>query len=452
MSDSPTKIGYQRWIVCALLFFAATINYIDRQVIGLLKPELEKAFQWDERTYAGIVFSFQFAYAIGMLLSGRIIDRIGIKKGFIIFVGLWSLAAIGHGFAHRLPDFSLPWMQIDAKTGFAFVTLTGTAAGFALMRFLLGLGEAGNFPASIKATAEWFPKKERALATGIFNSGTNVGALGAPLLVPWIAVTLGWEWAFIITGAVGFLWMAWWAVAYYAPRQHPRITPAEVAHIESDPPDEQGSVSWLSLLRFRQTWAVAVGKFLTDPVWWLYLFWIPGFLNKQHGVDLKNIGLPLVTIYLIADVGSIGGGWISSRLIKAGWTVNAARKTAMGVCAVSVIPIVFVNDVGMWPSVLLVSLAAAAHQGWSCNMFTLASDMFPRKAVGSVVGIGGMSGAVGGMVLAFVVGEVLQRTGSYAILWFIAGSAYLIGLAIIHLLVPRMEPVRMDEIAAAEAR
>jgi len=436
MTEILGKIGNKRWIVCALLFFAATINYIDRQVIGLLKGTLEKEFAWDERTYAGIVFCFQFAYAIGMVLSGRIIDRIGIKKGFIIFVGLWSLAAMGHGFAHLLPSFSLPWMQIDPKTGFAWVTLTGVAAGFALMRFLLGLGEAGNFPASIKATAEWFPKKERAFATGIFNSGTNIGALGAPLIVPWIAVQWGWQWAFILTGAIGFVWVIWWMAAYHAPREHPSITAAELAHIESDPPDEQGKVSWFRLLRFRQTWAFAVGKFMTDPVWWLYLFWIPGFLQKQHGVDLKNIGLPL-------------GGWISSRLIKAGWTINAARKTAMGICAVSVIPIVFVNDVGLWPSVFLVSLAAAAHQGWSANIFTTASDMFPRKAVGSVVGIGGMAGAIGGMLLAFVVGEVLQRTGSYAILWFIAGSAYLIGLLIIHLLVPRMEPVKMEDIAEA---
>jgi ACS family hexuronate transporter-like MFS transporter len=452
MTEASGKIGNKRWIICALLFFAATINYIDRQVIGLLKDELSSKFNWDERTYAAIVFSFQFAYAIGMLLSGRIIDRIGIKKGFIIFVGIWSLAAIGHGFAHLLPSFSLPWMQISDKTGFAFVTLTGAAAGFALMRFLLGLGEAGNFPASIKATAEWFPKKERALATGIFNSGTNIGALGAPLIVPWIAVTWGWEWAFIITGAIGFVWVIWWALAYYSPRQHPTITQAELAHIESDPPDEQGKVSWLSLLKFRQTWAFALGKFMTDPVWWLYLFWIPGFLQKQHGVSLKDIGWPLVTIYLIADVGSIGGGWISGRLIKAGWSINAARKTAMGICAVCVIPIVFVNDVGMWSAVFLVSLAAAAHQGWSANIFTLASDMFPRKAVGSVVGIGGMAGAVGGMLLAFVVGEVLQRTNSYAILWFIAGSAYLIGLLIIHVLVPRMEPVKMEDITEAEAK
>ena len=314
------------------------------------------------------------------------------------------------------------------------------------------MGEAGNFPASIKTVAEWFPKKERALATGIFNSGTNIGALAAPLIVPWILVTWGWEWAFIVTGAIGFVWVIWWHFAYSSPREHPRISESELAHIESDPPDEEGKVSWSSLLKFRQTWAFAAGKFMTDPVWWLYLFWIPGFLVDKHNVDFKNIGWPLVTIYLIADVGSIGGGWVSSRLIKAGWTVNAARKTALGICAVSVIPIVFVNDVGMWPAVLLVSLAAAAHQGWSANIFTTASDMFPRKAVGSVVGIGGMAGAVGGMLLAFVIGEVLHRTGSYAILWFIAGSAYLIGLAIFHLLVPRMEPVKMEDIAEVEAK
>lgn len=440
-------LGHQRWIVCALLLFAATINYIDRQVIGLLKPVLEKEFGWDERTYAAIVFSFQLAYAVGMLAAGRIIDVIGIKRGYIIFVSLWSLAAIGHGVAHLIPGLSLPWMQISDKNGFALVTLTGAASGFAFMRFLLGLGEAGNFPAAIKATAEWFPKKERALATGIFNSGTNLGALSAPLIVPWMAVAWGWQWAFIVTGLLGFLWVIWWAYAYHSPREHPRITQAELAHIESDPADQPGKVSWLKLLKFRQTWAVAMGKFMTDPIWYLYLFWIPGFLNKQHGVDLKNIGLPLVIIYLVADVGSIGGGWISSRLIARGWTVNAARKAAMAVSGVLVLPIIFVNDVGMWPSVLLVALAAAAHQGWSANIFTVASDLFPRKAVGSVVGIGGMAGAFGGMLLAFVIGEVLTRTGSYAILWFLAGGAYLLALLVVHILVPKMVPVTMDQIA-----
>lgn len=443
---APTKVGYYRWIICALLLCAATINYVDRQIIGILKPTLTEEFGWkDERVYAAIVFSFQLAYAIGMLVAGRIIDWIGLRLGFTVFIVIWSLAAAGHAFAHKLPDFSLPALVISDKLGVAFLTLSGAAAGFALMRFLLGLGEAGNFPAAIKTVAEWFPKKERALATGIFNSGTNVGALLTPLLVPWITLHWGWEWAFIITGLVGLLWVIWWWVSYRAPESHPGLKAAELAYIRSDPPDQPTPVKWSSLLPHRQTWAFALGKFLTDPIWWLYLFWIPDFLNRQYGLDLKNIGLPLVVIYLLADVGSIGGGWISSRLLKHGWTPNKARKTAMLTCALCVVPIVFAtNASNLWVAVVLVGVAAAAHQGWSANLFTLTSDMFPRKAVGSVVGIGGMSGAVGGMVLALIVGEVLQRTGRYDVLWIIAASAYLIALLVIHVLVPRLEPAKLE--------
>jgi len=445
------RAGYYRWMICALLLFAATINYIDRQVIGILKATLTQEFGWkDERIYAGIVFSFQLAYAIGMVLAGRVIDRIGLRLGFAIAIILWSAAAVGHAFAHRLPDFTLPALVISDKFGFAFITLSGAAAGFAVMRFLLGLGEAGNFPASIKTVAEWHPKKERALATGIFNSGTNVGALASPILVPWITLNWGWEWAFIITGALGFVWLVWWWVSYRAPEQHPRVKPAELAYIRSDPPDPEIKVPWRQLLRHRQTWVFALGKFLTDPIWWLYLFWIPDFLNREYKIDLKNIGLPLVVIYLLADVGSIGGGWISSRLLKHGWSVNRARKTAMLTCALCVVPIVFATKASnVWIAVVLVGVAAAAHQGWSANLFTLTSDMFPRQAVGSVVGVGGMAGAVGGMVLAIIVGEVLQRTGRYDALWVIAASAYLVALLLIHLLSPRLAPAQL---AAAPAR
>ncbi|HUR56186.1 MAG TPA: MFS transporter [Opitutaceae bacterium] len=444
---SGAKVGHYRWMICALLLFAATINYIDRQVIGILKPTLTEQFGWgDERIYAGIVFSFQLAYAIGMLAAGRIIDRIGLRLGFTIFIVIWSLAAVGHGFAHKLPDFNLPALVISEKFGFAFLTLSGAAAGFALMRFLLGLGEAGNFPAAIKTVAEWFPKKERALATGIFNSGTNIGALLSPLVVPWLTLHWGWEWAFILTGGLGFLWIFWWWAAYRTPEHHPRVSPAELAYIRSDPPDTVAPVKWAKLLGHRQTWAFALGKFLTDPIWWLYLFWIPDFLNREYKLDLKSIGLPLVVIYLLADVGSIGGGWISSRLLKIGWTPNKARKTAMLICALCVVPIIFATKAAnLWVAVILVGVAAAAHQGWSANLFTLTSDMFPRKAVGSVVGIGGMSGAVGGMVLALIVGEVLQRTGKYDILWIIAASAYLVALLVIHLLVPRLQTATLDE-------
>ncbi|MSU47562.1 MAG: MFS transporter [Opitutus sp.] len=447
------QVGYYRWMICALLLFAATINYVDRQIISILKTTLTKEFNWtDERIYAGIVFSFQLAYAIGMLAAGRIIDRIGLRLGFAIFIALWSLAAIGHAFAHKLPEFGLPALVIDTKLGFATITLTGAAAGFALMRFLLGLGEAGNFPAAIKTVAEWFPKKERALSTGIFNSGTNIGALVTPIVVPPVALMWGWEWAFIATGALGFIWIFWWWAAYRAPEEHPRLKPAELAYIRSDPPDQITPIKWRNLLPHRQTWAFALGKFLTDPIWWLYLFWIPDFLNRQYGVDLKNIGLPLVVIYLLADVGSIGGGWISSRLMKHGWTVNRARKTAMFICAVCVVPILFAKVASLWVAVVLVGVAAAAHQGWSANLFTLTSDMFPRKAVGSVVGIGGMAGAVGGMFLALIVGEVLQRTGKYDILWIIAASAYLFALLVIHLLAPRLEPANVNGAAGSAGR
>jgi ACS family hexuronate transporter-like MFS transporter len=439
------RIGHFRWVICALLFFAATINYIDRQVIGILKPTLVQEFQWqDERIYAAIVFSFQLAYAIGLLLAGRVMDKIGTRRGFAIAVVLWSIAAVGHAFADWFSWLKLPTLNLDATTGFSVVMLSGAAAGFALARFALGIGEAGNFPASIKTVAEWFPKKERAFATGIFNSGTNVGALVTPLVVPWVTLYWGWQWAFIATGLTGFVWVAWWLWVYRAPEEHGRLSATELAYIRSDPIEQTTPIAWARLLPHRQTWAFAIGKFMTDPIWWLYLFWIPDFLNRNHGLDLKSIGPPLVAIYLVADIGSIGGGWISSALIKRGWTVNAARKAAMLLCALSVVPIVFAaKATHLWVAVALVALAAAAHQGWSANLFTLASDMFPRRAVGSVVGIGGMAGAVGGMLIALVVGEILQRTGSYVPIFIIAGSAYLVALTVIHLLAPKLQPAEV---------
>jgi MFS transporter, ACS family, hexuronate transporter len=436
------RSGYYRWVICALLFFAATINYIDRQVIGILKPTLVTEFGWkDERVYAAIVFSFQLAYAIGLLLAGRVMDRLGVRLGFAIAVVLWSVAAVGHAMADWFPWLKLPTLNLDPATGFSVVMLSGAAAGFALARFALGIGEAGNFPASIKAVAEWFPKKERALATGIFNSGTNVGALLTPLAVPWITLQWGWQWAFIATGLTGFVWLIWWLWIYRGPEAHPRLSSAELAYIRSDPVEQMTPIAWAQLFPHRQTWAFAIGKFMTDPIWWLYLFWIPDFLNRNHGLDLKSIGLPLVVIYLVADVGSIGGGWISSSLIKRGWSINRARKTAMLICALSVVPIMFAARASnLWVAVSLVALAAAAHQGWSANLFTLTSDMFPRRAVGSVVGIGGMAGAIGGMFIALIVGQILQSTGSYAPIFIIAGSAYVAALTIVHLLAPRLEP------------
>lgn len=414
------RVGRYRWVICTLLFFAATINYIDRQVIGILKPTLQAEIRFSEVEYSWIVFYFQCAYAIGLLGVGWIMDKIGTRKGFSLAVVVWSLAAMAHALARSV-------------------------AGFSIARFALGLGEAGNFPASIKTVAEWFPKKERALATGIFNSGTNVGALATPLLVPIITIAWGWQWAFILTGALGFVWVVFWLLLYRKPEEHPRLSKAELAYIQSDPPDPVAKTPWLRLFPHRQTWAFAIGKFLTDPIWWVYLFWLPDFLNKKHGLNLKDFGLPLATIYIIADVGSIGGGWLSSTLIKRGYSVNAGRKIAMLVCALAVVPIVFAaQTTSLWTAVILIGIAAAAHQGWSANIFTMTSDMFPRSAVGSVVGIGGMAGSVGGMLIALVVGAILERTGSYVPIFIIAASAYLFALLVIHLLAPRLEPVPLE--------
>jgi ACS family hexuronate transporter-like MFS transporter len=404
-----------RWTICALLFFAAVINYIDRQIIGILKPVLQSELGWDEIGYSNIVFWFQVAYAIGFVGIGRLMDRLGTRKGFTLSVGFWSLAAMAHALAHSIYTFSLA-------------------------RFALGLGEAGNFPAAIKTVAEWFPKKERALATGIFNSGTNIGAIVTPLTVPFVAAHFGWRWAFIITGALGFLWLAAWLALYSKPEENPRITREELEYINSDPPETFVPIPWTRILTFRQTWAFAVGKFLTDPVWWFYLFWIPDFLFKKFDLSLTSLGLPLVVIYLSADVGSIGGGWLSSALIKRGWTINAARKIAMLTCALCVVPIVFAAETeSVWTAVALLSLATAAHQGWSANLFTTTSDMFPRRAIGSVVGIGGMAGAIGGMFIAKAAGYILQWTGSYLTLFLIAGAAYLSALLVFQILAPRMK-------------
>lgn len=424
MKDEPTApprriIRHLRWYICTLLFFAATINYLDRQVIGILKPTLEKEFGWSEIDYSNIVFWFQTAYAAGLLLVGRVMDRLGTRKGFSLAVIFWSLAAAGHALARSV-------------------------FGFGVARFTLGLGEAGNFPASIKTVAEWFPKKERALATGIFNAGTNVGVLAAAAIVPWVTAAFGWKWAFIVTGLVGFVWLAFWWVIYRHPDDHPNLSNEERAHIQSDPPDPDVKIPWLQLFPHRQTWAFAVGKFMTDPIWWVYLFWLPSFLNNKYGIDLKSVALPLIIVYLIADVGSVAGGWLSSSLIQRGWTINRARKTAMLICAVSVTPIVFAAQASnVWVAVLLVGLAAAAHQGWSANIFTTASDMFPRRAIGSVVGIGGMAGAIGGMIIAKVVGYILEWTGSYVPIFIIAASAYLVALLVIHLLAPNLEEAKL---------
>jgi ACS family hexuronate transporter-like MFS transporter len=433
------KAGYFRWIVCGLLFFASVINYVDRQVIGILKPTLQGQFGWSEVDYGDIIFAFQLAYAIGFIFAGRLMDRLGTRVGFAIAIVLWSLAAMAHaGIMSFGPGAA-------AMLGVFGMSYSASVAGFMTARFALGLGESGNFPGAIKTVAEWFPRKERALATGIFNAGTNIGALLAPLMVPVLTLTYGWSAAFTVTGALGFAWLAVWWLLYRSPETHPRVTASELAYIRSDPPEPTQRLSWAKILPHRQTWTFAVAKFMTDPIWWLYLFWIPDFLFRNYKLNLTAMGVPIVVIYLLGDLGSVGGGWLSSSLIKRGWTVNAARKTAMLCCALAVVPIVFAaHATSLWVSVGLIGLAAAAHQGWSCNVYTLTSDMFPKQAVGSVVGFGGMTGAVGGMLIAKVTGYVLQVTGSYLPVFIIAASAYLVALGMVQLLSPRLEPAHIE--------
>jgi ACS family hexuronate transporter-like MFS transporter len=412
---TETKVGNYRWRICALLLFATTINYMDRQVLGVLAPDLQREIGWNEIEYGYIVTSFQAAYAIGLLCAGAIIDKLGTRLGYALAITLWSLAAMSHSLA----------------TSFV---------GFALARFALGLGESGNFPAAIKTVAEWFPKRERALATGIFNSGSNVGAIVAPLTVPIVAVTWGWQAAFVFTGLLSATWLVTWWIVYRPPEQQPKLSAAELAHIRSDAVEPTTQIKWSQLLRYRQTWAFVAGKFITDPFWWFFLFWLPKFLNSEYGLTLTGIGLPLVVIYVMADVGSIAGGWLAAYLVRRGLSINRARKTAMLICACCVFPIVFASHAGnLWIAVGLISLATAGHQGWSANLFTLSSDMFPRRAVGSVVGMGGFGGSVGGMLISTFVGWLLQTTGSYLPVFVIAGSAYLFALLVIHLLAPRLE-------------
>jgi MFS transporter, ACS family, hexuronate transporter len=419
LAASPS-VGYFRWIICALLFFGTTKNYMDRQVLGVLKTTLQHDLGWNEIDYGNLVFAFQAAYGIGMLVVGRVIDRLGTRLGFSLAMTFWSLASMAHALGTSLNSF--------------------LAA-----RFSLGLGEAGNFPASIKTVAEWFPKRERALATGIFNAGSNIGAILTPLFVSWITLHWGWRTAFVVTGGLGFVWLAFWLLLYRKPEKHPRVSMAELSYIRSDRSQPAGRIKWAKLLPHRQTWAFVAGKFLLDPIWWFYLFWIPDFLQRKHGLALMNIGLPIMVIYIISDIGSVSGGWLSSTLIKRGKSINMARKTTMLLCAICVVPIVFAYRMeNLWGAVLLIGLAAAAHQGFSANLFTLSSDMFPPQAIGSVVGIGGMAGAIGGMLIAKVVGYTLQWTGSYMIPFFVAAFVYLFALAIIQLLTPTLEPVRVD--------
>jgi MFS transporter, ACS family, hexuronate transporter len=415
-----------RWFICGLLFLATTVNYIDRQVISILKQNVILTWDgWSELQYGRVVGYFQLAYAVMMIFAGALIDRIGIRKGFAIAIVWWSLAAMGHA-------------------------LSGSVIAFGMARVLLGLGEAANFPASIKAIAEWFPRRERALATGIFNSGTNIGAVLTPIAVAWILETLGsWRWVFILTGMLGFLWLILWLWYYRSPETHPRVSRAELALIQAEPEKsaEKMSIpemfrSWAHLLKFRQTWAFAIGKGITDPVWWVWLFWVPGFLNQKFGVNIKDMWGPILVIYTMASVGSIGAGWLPAVMLKAGWSANAARKITMLICAVAVVPVIYAGITpNIWTAVLLIGLACGAHQGWSANIFTISSDLFPKRAIGSVVGIGGCVGGLGGYFISNIVGWVLNRNpDNYMPIFIIAGTIYLVALLVIHVLSPRLKP------------
>jgi MFS transporter, ACS family, hexuronate transporter len=416
-----TNIGHYRWVICALLFFATTVNYVDRSVLGVLAPTLRAEIGWTDQHYGFISAAFTLAYAIGFIFAGWLIDKIGTRIGYTLYLAVWSVAAAAHGLARSAFDFGLA-------------------------RFCLGIGESGNFPAALKTVAEWFPKKERALATGIFNAGTNVGAVVAPAVVPWIALRWGWQAAFVLTGVIGLVWILFWWPVYRRPSEHSKLSQLELAYIESDPPDPPTKIAWSRLLPHPQTWAYSLGKFMIDAIWWFYLFWFPLFLNDRFGVDLKGIGLPLITVYLLADVGSVFGGWLSSSLISKGRTVNFARKSAMLICAICILPVTMAPIVdGKWLAVWLVGIAAAAHQGFSANLFTTVSDMFPRKAVASVVGIGGFAGGMGGFLMNLGAGWLKQNTGSYLVMFLIAGFAYLIALLTFHLLAPKLEPAKMEQ-------
>ncbi|WP_149244032.1 MFS transporter [Dyadobacter sp. 32] len=423
-----TKPGNYRWVICALLFFATTINYVDRQILGYLKPTLEVEFNWTETDYANIVMVFAACYALGYIVFGNFIDRIGSKLGYTISITVWSIAAVAHAFA---------------KSTF----------GFGAVRAILGLGEGGNFPAAVKATAEWFPKKERALATGIFNSGTSIGAVIAPILIPWLLGSYGWQTAFIITGAIGFVWLVFWIIFYEIPSRSKQLKPAEFEYIHSDneaiTTGKEKPIKWITLLRLKQTWVFIVGKFLTDPIWWFYLFWLPSYFATTFALDLKKPSLQLVVIYTATTFGSIGGGYLSSWLIKKGWKPFKARKTALLIAALVVLPIIFAQyATNVWMAVAIISVSTAAHQAWSSNIFTSVSDLFPKRAISSVVGIGGMVGSLGSTFFPLLVGALLdfyKNQGDigagYNILFIICGLAYIVAWGIIHLLTKNMKPV-----------
>jgi ACS family hexuronate transporter-like MFS transporter len=428
LTDPPALSG--RWTICAMLFMATTINYVDRQVLSILKPVLagstlhlvplihgwptvESSIRLNEIQYGYIVDCFQIAYALGVIFAGRLVDRLGCRKGYPLITGVWSIAAMSHA-------------------------LVNTVFGFGVARFFLGLGESGNFPAAIKATAEWFPPKERALATGIFNSGAGVGAIVAPLVVPWVALHFGWRASFLVTGTFSAIWIVWWSIRYRKPRQSTEDCSALM-------PVSTSPLKWWTLLGYRQTWGFALGKFLTDPVWWFYLFWLPSYFNSRFKLDLSHIGPPLVVVYVISTIGSVGGGWLPRGFVRMGMQLKPARLAAMLTCACLVVPIMLAGGLhSEWGAVGLLSLAAAAHQGWSANIFTTASDMFPAEMVGTVVSFGQVAGALGGAIFAAVAGHILQFTHSYVPLFIYSAFAYLLALLLLRTLAPGLKRAQLE--------
>jgi ACS family hexuronate transporter-like MFS transporter len=414
----PTRF---RWVICALLFFATTVNYVDRSVLSVLAPTLKQKIGWTDTNYGDINAAFQASYAIGLLAAGRMVDAIGVRLGYALALLCWSLASISHA-------------------------LVRTVLGFGIARLSLGFFEAANFPAAVKSVAEWFPNKERSFAIGLFNSGANIGAIIAPLVVPFIAIKFGWQWAFVVTGALGMVWVLFWLPIYRRPAEHPRVSKEELAYIAGDPHESVEPVKWRKLLNHRQMWAFGIGKLLTDPIWWFWLFWAAPFFHEKFGVDLKHIGLPLIVIYNLASAGSIAGGWIPTGVARLGWSKNAARKTALLICAVCVLPVMMTPWVSNeWMAILLIGLAAAAHQGFSANLFALSGDLFPKRAVGSVVGLGGMMGGVSGMIFQSSAGRIVDKFHTYLPLFIAAGSAYLLATLVIQILSPRLEQVKFDK-------
>ena len=405
-------VGKVRWTICGMLFAATSINYIDRQILGILAPTLQHTIGWTDLQYSYIISGFQFAYAVGLILAGRMVDRLGTRIGYAIIMEVWSLSAMSHALAR-------------------------TVLGFAAARFFLGLGEAGNFPAAIKTTAEWFPQSERSLATGVFNSGTSVGAILAPAIVPWATLRYGWQAAFLMTGAFSALWILGWLYYYRSPARHRTLTPEEFAYIQRDLNEPIKAVPWHQLLGHRQTWAFAAGKLLTDPIWWFLLYWLPLFLTKKFHLGLGQLAVPLVVIYNISTIGSVGGGWLPAFFHRHGMAMSRARLSTMLLCASLVTPIFFASRVhSEWLAIAIISVAAAAHQGWSANLFTTASDMFPRSAVGSVVGIGATIGSIGGVLFSLGTGWILNLTHNYTIPFILSASAYLLALGLMQLIVP----------------